>query len=64
MAGFENMFDTIANVWNLTPLDRTWYEDEFNTDETKTIRFAKRSDHTGVLVQVNLAEFFAEVNGT
>lgn len=50
--------DIIANEYNLTPLDRTWFEEEFDGDETKTLRFARRRCHTGVLIQINKAEFY------
>lgn len=43
--------------YNLTPLPKTWYEEEFDCETTRTIRFAKRSDHTGLLVQIDKAGF-------
>ncbi|MBA7580469.1 hypothetical protein ES708_22361 [subsurface metagenome] len=52
------MPDILANDYNFTPLPRTWYEEEFDIVTSRTIRLAKRSDHTGVLVQVNTAEFY------
>lgn len=58
MAGFINIPDILANDWNLCPLPRTWYEKEVDTDETQTIRFARRRDHTGVLIRIDKAEFF------
>ncbi len=58
MAGFINIPDIIANDYNFVPLPRTWYEKEVDTDETQTIRFARRKDHTGILIQINKAEFF------
>lgn len=58
MSGFIKIPDILANDYNLTPLNRTWYEEEVDADTTKTIRFAKRSDHTGVLIRINKAEFF------
>ena len=44
--------------YNLCPLDKTWYEEEVDTPTTKTIRFARRADHTGLLVKINKAEFY------
>lgn len=58
MSGFINIPDIIANGWNLMPLDKTWYEEENDEAETKTIRFAKRSDHSGILIKINKAAFF------
>lgn len=55
---FINQPDIIANDYNFTPLPRTWYHEEVDTVTTRTYRFAKRSDHTGVLIQVNNAEFY------
>lgn len=43
--------------YNLTPLPKTWYEEEVDTETTRTIRFAKRSDHTGLLVQIDKSGF-------
>lgn len=43
---------------NFTPLKKTWYEEEVDTETTRTIRFAKRSDHTGILFKINKHEFF------
>jgi len=60
MAGFINIPDILANDWNLTPLPKTWYEEEVDGEVTKTIRFAKRSDHTGVLIRINKSEFYDE----
>lgn len=45
--------------YNLTPLPKTWYEEEFDCETTRTIRFAKRSDHTGLLVQIDKAGFYS-----
>ena len=56
--GFIIIPDILANEWNLTPLQKTWYEEEVDASTTKTIRFAKRSDHTGVLIRINKAEFY------
>ncbi|MBA7673970.1 hypothetical protein ES703_82177 [subsurface metagenome] len=50
--------DIIANDYNFVPLQNTWYEIEVNTVETRTLRFAKRSDHTGILIKINNAEFY------
>jgi len=44
--------------YNLCPLPKTWYEEEVDTETTKTIRFAKRSDHTGILIKIDKAEFY------
>ncbi len=44
--------------YNLCPLDKTWYEEEVDTETTKTIRFAKRSDHTGILVKIDKTKFY------
>lgn len=54
------MPDVLANEYNLTPVPKTWYEEEVDLAATRTIRFANRSDHTGVLVQVNKDEFYQE----
>ena len=45
--------------YNLTPLPKTWYEEQVDTETTRTIRLAKRSDHTGLLVQINKAGFYS-----
>lgn len=45
--------------YNLCPLDKTWYEEEVDTETTRTLRFAKRSDHTGLLVQIDKAGFYS-----
>ena len=55
---FINIPETLAIDWNLAPLEKTRYEEEVDEDETKTIRFARREDHTGVLIRINKAEFF------
>lgn len=57
---FINIPNIIANVQNFLPLKKTWYEEEIDATETKTLRFAKRLDGTGVLIQINKAEFFEE----
>ena len=57
---FINITKILAQGYNLTPLEKTWYEEEVDGDETKTIRFAKRKDHTGVLVQINKADFYSD----
>lgn len=44
--------------YNMCPLDKTWYEEEVDTETTRTIRFAKRSDHTGILIKIDKAEFY------
>ena len=54
---FINIPNTLANEYNFTPLPKTWYEWEVATETTRTYRFAKRTDHTGVLIKVNLNEF-------
>lgn len=43
---------------NFCPLDKTWYEEEVDTETTRTIRFAKRSNHTGILFKIDKAEFY------
>ena len=49
--------NVIAADYNFCPLDRTWYEREVESQSGTTFRFAKRTDHTGVLVQIDWAEF-------
>ena len=44
--------------YNLAPLPKTWYEEEVDTESTRTLRFAKRSDHTGLLVKIDKAGFY------
>ena len=44
--------------YNMCPLLKTWYEEEVDTQSTRTIRFAKRSDHTGILFKIDKAEFY------
>ncbi len=58
MAGFINIPDILANDLNIAPLDKTWYEEEFDGTTTKTIRFARRADPTGVLIKIDTAEFY------
>lgn len=53
-----NMPDVLANEYNLVPLPKTWYEEQVDLVISRTIRFANRSDHTGVLVQVDTDEFY------
>lgn len=55
---FIKIPDILANDYNFTPLDRTWFEVEFVSLPSETIRFAKRTDHTGILIQINKAEFY------
>lgn len=43
---------------NFTPLPKTWYEEEVDTETTRTIRFAKRSDHTGILFKIEKTDFY------
>ena len=52
------MPDVLANEYNLVPLPKTWYEEQVDLVISRTIRFANRSDHTGVLVQVDTDEFY------
>ncbi|MBA7696616.1 hypothetical protein ES703_105266 [subsurface metagenome] len=59
---FVNQADIIANDWNFVPLPNTWYEEEFDTVATRTFRFAKRSDHTGILIKINNAEFYEAIS--
>lgn len=44
--------------YRMCPLSKTWYEEEVDTQTTKTIRFAKRSDGTGILFKIDKAEFY------
>lgn len=44
--------------YNMCPLPKTWYEEEVDTEPTRTIRFAKRSDHTGILIKIDKAKFY------
>lgn len=44
--------------YNFTPLSKTWYEEEVDTETTRTIRFAKRSDHTGILFKIDKHAFY------
>lgn len=46
--------------YNLAPLEKTWYEEEIDTETTRTLRFAKRSDHTGLLVQIDKSGFYLD----
>lgn len=59
---FLNTADILANEYNFTPLPRTWYEEESDTEQLKTIRFAKRVGHTGVLIRINKSEFYEANN--
>jgi len=43
---------------NMAPLDKTWYEEEVDTETTRTFRFAKRSDHTGILIKIDKHAFY------
>lgn len=43
---------------NFTPLPKTWYEEQVDTETTRTIRFAKRSDHTGILFKIDKHAFY------
>ncbi len=52
------VYDYKAVGYRLCPLPKTWYEEEVDTETTKTIRFAKRSDHTGILIKIDKAEFY------
>lgn len=54
---FINIPDIISDDYGFLPLDRTWYEVEVVTPTTETFRFAKRSDHSGVLIQINMDKF-------
>ena len=44
--------------YNMCPLPKTWYEEEFDCETTRTLRFAKRSDHTGLLIQIDKSGFY------
>jgi len=57
MAGFVNIPEVLSKDYNFLPLEKTWYEQEVTTDPTTTFRFAKRRDHSGVLIQINNADF-------
>ena len=52
--------EIIAATYNFTPLPRTWYESEFEDSTFHTLRFAKRTDHTGCLIKYNKTELFDE----
>ena len=43
--------------YNFCPASKTWYEEEVDTDTTRTLRFSRRSDHTGLLIQIDKAGF-------
>ena len=58
MPGHINIPDIIANEYHLVPLKKTWYEEEVDTNATRTIRFSRRQDHTGVLIRMKKPEFF------
>lgn len=55
---FINMPDILANEYNFTPLPKTWYHEEVDTVITRTYRFAKRTDHTGILIKVDTDLFY------
>ena len=50
----------IMQDWNLLPLPKSWWEEENDTVETKTFRLSKRSEHSGILIKLNMDEFYAE----
>ena len=54
---FINIPEIISKDYGFLPLDRTWYEAEVVTPTTETFRFAKRTDHTGILIQIDMDEF-------
>lgn len=56
---FINIPDIIANEMSFMPLPKTWYEEEFDEDTTKTIRFSQRRTHSGVLIRIIKSEFYA-----
>lgn len=43
---------------NFTPLPKTWYEEEVDTESTRTLRYAKRQDHTGILFKIDKHAFY------
>lgn len=55
---FINIPNTLANEYNFTPLPKTWYEEQVDTVVTRTYRFAKRSDHTGILIKIETDPFY------
>ncbi len=57
---FINVPQILATGYNFTPLPRTWYEFETENPPLQTIRFAKRTDHTGVLIQFNRQDVIEE----
>lgn len=55
---FINIPNLLTDDVGVVSAGRVWYEEESDLDETKTIRFAARVEHTGVLVKINKADFF------
>lgn len=55
--GAVNIPLSIANDFPLPLRNKLWYERESVTDTTQTFRFAKRSDHTGILIKIDTQEF-------
>ena len=55
-------FNTVPNVisddMNFCPLPKTWYELQVDTTFFRTYRFAKRSDHTGILFKLDMADLY------
>ena len=56
---FINIPNLLATEHRFAPLPKTWYEEQVDTDPTKTIRFAKRSDHTGLIVKIDKLIFYS-----
>lgn len=59
---FMNIPNLLAGDVGVVSAGKVWYEEESDLDETKTIRFAARVEHTGVLIRINKAEFFEANN--
>lgn len=51
--------EIIMEDYNFTPLPKTWWHLEAWSIGNRTYRLAKRSDHTGVLVQLDIDKFYA-----
>ena len=61
--GFSNGFKIYKwkdDGCNFAPLEKTWWELEAWSIGHRTYRLAKRTDHTCLLVQIDVDEFNAE----
>lgn len=47
---------------NFCPLAKTWYHHESDFITHDTYRFARRRDHTGVLIKMNIEEFYESLS--